>query len=536
MTSPVTIHAGADAQALLNDLDFLARWRDLYECAPEATAFQGVAFVKCWYDSYASSFEPVIVCWRDSAGGLQGLLTLAESRLGRRLVATGTHQAEYQSWLARADGAIPFMEQAWASLRSRFPGQALRFKYLPDGLCRELAEATDLRRFAEIVPRRRPVMTLDDAQHAASLRKKSNKSRLNRLRKLGEVRIERVTSATHLDAVFDEIIGCYDLRQGAINNNCPFQDDPAKRAFHLALLHDPDLLHVALLRVGADIAAAHLGVATRDVVHLGIIAHSPAYTRYSAGKILLMLLGQQLADEGFAMLDLTPGDDPWKERFADRHEQVCELTLHPSRLSHVSRRLEKTALSLVKSAAAMVGVTPPRVRAAAGRLAAWRQRSMASGLAGAECDFFRYTGEPPRDGGSEACVNRDVLADLLKFQPANGSLSRQAFLADALARLENGEHVYTSSRNGRLLYCIWVRRVADAHILHAACEAPDPGILSRDLGQILAELRRSGDLGEIQLVLARDSRAWRQAAEALGFQYRGRISAAQPHPARGHRE
>jgi len=53
-------------------------------------------------------------------------------------------------------------------------------------------------------------------------------------------------------------------------------------------------------------------------------------------------------------------------------------------------------------------------------------------------------------------MNRDRLGDLVCFEPSQPWQDKQAFLAEALARLERGEHVYTYVDGGRLLHSGWL--------------------------------------------------------------------------------
>ncbi len=119
-----------------------------------------------------------------------------------------------------------------------------------------------------------------------SLRKKSNRSRINRLERLGAVELVQLHSRADLESMIERIATFCDLRQGAINATLPFRDDPFKREFMLRLADACDLTHCTALLVGAEPAALHLGFRNDKDVVLGLIAHSPFLARHSPGKLV----------------------------------------------------------------------------------------------------------------------------------------------------------------------------------------------------------------------------------------------------------
>ena len=379
----------------------------------------------------------------------------------RRLVVAGDHQAEYQTWLSLTS-APEFVCETLTRLHAAFPSARLTLKYLPPNapLDRLLA-VSSLQSRLRVRRHRRPLMKIDTAEATASLQKKSNKSRINRLKRIGEVTLERITDAAAFESVFDEIIAQYDFRQAALNNVAPFREDPCKRLFHVELLRrDPSLLHVTALKVAGNIVAAHIGVVSHHQVHLSIVAHSPTYGPYSPGKLLLLFLGKRLGEEGIHYLDLTPGGDPWKERFADQHDEVHELDIWRGRAArHVALSGER-AYAAAKYAAALVGIQPRNVKSLLRTVAELTRAILrtVSGSARHTRREIRLFSQPP--GASPlpiaSDVRKDSVSDLLDFTPPDRLDGTERFFADALHRLENGEHVYTLVRNGRLRQYAWV--------------------------------------------------------------------------------
>ena len=454
MTGAVALYEDAQARRLLDDTAFIAAWRRLHGLSQGATAFQGPQFAVPWYQHYEAEYSPWLLTRRGIDGELIGLLALAYDNRSGSLIVAGGHQAEYQGWLAHANCSTIFIADAWRAIRARLPAVTLNFKYLPPALPRDAWRSVTLRGLVEPLARGRPLMRLDPERIEESLRKKGNKSKLNRLARLGEVRLERLRSAQALEPYFDQIIAYYDMRQGAVHDSCPFLTDAHKRALHLAWAEQPELLHVTILSVGGRLAAAHIGAISRDTVHLGIIAHSPLYAEYSVGKLQLLLLARHLAQEGFKTFDLTPGDDPWKERFADEHDEVYELRMFASAWARLRATVPQRVATMAKGSARVFGITPDRWRR-------WHQRGrtrIGGGISTPDTnECWRRVGNamPAEPAGALAV---DAVGDLVLVPTPR---TRKQFLTSALTRLEHKEHVYTKVYGGRLRYCAWSRQTED---------------------------------------------------------------------------
>lgn len=375
----VAIRIGDKAWDLLSSPGFLLDWQDLEAACPWATPYQSSHFIVTWLRHYRARFAPVVVTLRSPEGGLSGLLVLAASLERDELVVAGAHQAEYQAWLAAPESHAEFIARAVSALDEVLPGQDLRFRYLPPGLpVRELLEQPLFAERAGLETHARPLMRLEQSAVRESLRKKSNKSRWARLQRLGPLEFARLTDPQDFAEVFDDIIASYDARQSAMKGVLPFAQDPCKKAFHLELMRArPDFLHVTATTLSGRVIAAHIGVTGREAVHLSILCHSDMHASQSPGKLHLLRLGELLLQEGKSLLDLTPGGDPWKERFSNAHDEVYELTVFRSATARRIRRLHLEAKRLLKGAARAVGVSPTGARRA---LLDFRRRWLRGGV------------------------------------------------------------------------------------------------------------------------------------------------------------
>jgi len=456
----VKIASGADAEALLRDPEFQRQWRLLHQSCPWATSFQGPDFVLTWYRIYRGCFEPVLVTGWSTGGELVGLLMLAIGADRPELAAAGAWQAEYQCWLSSPACQESFIKSSVCALSARFRGWRLRFHCLPAAAPVGWTVSCPLwRRRCQLHVLARPLMQVEPGgRHAASLRKKSNKSRLSRLRRLGEVRLERITDPAALAGLLDRIIENYDLRMAALSGTAPFREDPQKKAFYLGLM-EAGLLHVTVLWAGRTLVSAHLGFIEADTVGVGVLAYSPFHAENSPSKLHLLLLAQQLAAQGFAALDLTPGGE-YKERFATSHERVYSLTVFFSRKQFLAAVALQAVRSLASRALARLGVRPHSLKRFAENLRSagpcgWLRNAFWRLGRGPGYQVFGLgSSDPPGEGAG--FFSRDSLPDLLAYAGDADVAARKRFFLKSWRRLQSGCHAYARVESGCLSHWCWL--------------------------------------------------------------------------------
>ncbi len=547
----IEVVRGNDAFSLLECAEFLSEWSRLCEQCPWATAFQGSGFCTAWYRTYSERFEPLLVMSHDESGRLNGLLPLGVSPGDGRLVVAGDWQAEYHCWISAPNIADSFPWQAAQSFQRRFPRAVLTFQYLPPKAPLSWLTYPEASRTCKLERHRRPLLCFGDGTEiAASLKKKSNKSRLSRLEKMGPANFAQVTDSTEFERVLDEMIPWVDFRQAALHGNAPFLD-ALKRAFYLAIFDVPGLMHVTTLRFGRHLVAAHIGARSHREVQLGIIAHSPFLSRHSPGKFHILFLAQMLMREGYEQLDLTSGGDSYKDRFANAEDEVHTLTVYPSR----TQRRKADLLAGVKArAGAMlkkVRVSPSRLKTLAAKLARAHFR-------GTAMRFFRntrawiacrrelrlYSFDASRANEIEAAgpVRRDSLEDLLLYQPAESWLPREKLLSEALRQIEDGNHVYSCAEDGRLLHFGWLIErqtksfAAEVHQEHhfppdsavlfgfyTVPSARGRGLYARSLCTILRDAAAIPGTKKVYISVLADNTPSRHVIEKVGFTYEGSL-------------
>lgn len=543
--STAAIHTGNSARELLQSSLFQAKWRALGAACPWATPLQLPEFVTTWFDHYGIAYEPTVITVESNDDRFIGLLVIARHRGTDRFVVAGAHQAEYQAWLSLPEILAATLDAMLRTFQHAFPRHSLRFKYLPPSMpCAELKRSSVISSCAEMQLHKRPLLRIRPAEIDESFRKKSNKSRFNRLARSGTVLFQRIHTADQFEHYFDEIIAQYDFRQGAVNDSLPFSNDPHKKAFVLDLLRKhPDLLHVTVTTLNEMPIAAHIGIIDDTTVSLAILAYSPFFSAHSPGKLHLMNLSRLLETEKIDCLDLTPGGDPWKERFANDHDEVWEMQIHPSALARNTRIMKSDAIALAKRTLPLIGLTPQSARAIIEkmrRITLPRVLGKVRRFLWERTEFRVYrhsaSSSTPLDDGIS--LKRDNLKDILKFKPAQSWQTMQGFLSGALHRLEHEEHVYTLADEHRLLHYGWLiegQKRACFSEVRQGFEYPegstvlydfytDPsargrGLYSGSLRALLKAIFSSGETQHAYISVLADNAPSRHVIEKLGFEY-----------------
>jgi CelD/BcsL family acetyltransferase involved in cellulose biosynthesis len=510
-------HIGSDA--------FAALWKALHARCPWATGCQHPDFVLPWYDIYRERHAPFVLVDAAADGSLRGLLTLALNQDGTRLTGAGAAQAEYQGWIAGTVHADRFAQDAFACIRAALPQAQTSLKYLPPGIPLGFLHAsTGDRKYCVLHAHARPVLRIDPVAMEKLRRKKTHRQNANRLSRLGPLAFERVTGEAQFRRMFDDICLQYDFRQAALHRQTPFLSDPLKKRFYLELQRR-GMLHTTVLTVGDALAAAHIGLLSKDrTVHLGISTHAPALAAHSPGQLLLALLGSQLAADRIDMLDLTPGGDPYKEHFASDHDEVFELTMAGSVAQRVRaqaaagvRRTGKALLQMSGRRKVDVVEAMERLRALARRVDADGPRDVPrTGRA-----LWRLAPGTLRRSAGALPVSRNSLEDVFKYDESAATVTRGMFIGTAMKRLEQGCELFCYAPCDKLVLHCW----ASARCGKGACPAPAQSV--ENGATVLFDLQAHSEEASDELMqrfVERILAALDQTAADAAVYYSGRLS------------
>ncbi|GAA0369750.1 hypothetical protein GCM10009092_37540 [Bowmanella denitrificans] len=509
-----------------------------------ATPFQSPQYILTWFNHY-QDFSPLALIQEDEQGQLSALLVMARHHISGRLVVAGDHQAEYQCWICRKEHQDVFISLALQKLLENQPLIApLRIRYIPSRVPLDCVKTGALQDVVEFVTHKRPLLKIDSEEIENSFRKKSNKSRFNRLKKHGELSFKLLHTRTELEQYLDAIIAQYDLRQGANNNSFPFLEDSAKKAFHLDLFESyPNMFHNTVTLIDNVPIAAHIGVVGRDQIHLAILAHSPFFADHSPGKLHIMQLSRDFAENNIACLDLTPGGDLWKERFANDHDQVTEIRIYPSKATRDAANAKQIRLNRMKSLAGNVGISPSTVRVVLSTMKKLTPRQLFTRLGNmlprtVEMRFYRHTPESAARVAEKSDVAVNKLADMLTYRSGQGLPDLCQFSSQCLNRFEQGEVSYSIRIDGVLAHCGWMIKYQkeslvseigasycfpdNSAVLYDFCSDPEvrgKGLYQKTIKHMLADTERLADAKYVYISVRADNKVSRHVIEKLGFEY-----------------
>src|SRR5690606_2214985 len=87
---------------------------------------------------------------------------------------------------------------------------------------------------------------------------------------------------------------------------------------------------LSTLRVDGRLIAAHLGLASRRVMHWWIAAYEPDFAKYSPGMILMYHAIEAAGGNGMLRIELGPGEYRYKRSFGSAGDAVAEGAVVPS--------------------------------------------------------------------------------------------------------------------------------------------------------------------------------------------------------------
>lgn len=462
---------------LLSDKDFQLNWDLLHSSCPWSTVFQSREFVTTWYGIYKSKFIPILLKSEDN-GKLTGLLALALPRENIRqatrrppvscIVGAGDNQAEYQVWLSdKMDGGA-FIQEALSKLLYRYKGYKIQLRYVPGQTPLEWASIDQFwskRCFLRQV--RQPLITFEEGRINAELRKKNRKEKINRLKRLGDLKFERITDRQIFLSIFDGLALQYDFRKEAMFNTSFFQTDSLRKDFLLALF-DQNLLHTTILTLNGEIIASNVGVTDGNWVHLqGINTHAPTFAKYSPGILHFLMLSRLLWEEGKQAFDLTPGADAYKDALATEYSSAFHVEIG-SKYSTSLKYAKLFLIDAVKRLGAKTGIQINNFNYLKNKglfLAKKITKGVlldgAVSLSGVKRDDnhteLSNNGFDKGTLPSQMKISQCSLSDLLAYDQIGSARTRWEFLEEAMRRLERGDRSYTWSESGRLLACVWLR-------------------------------------------------------------------------------
>lgn len=468
----IELRAGEGALKLLSDEKFQTEWDALYQSCYWATVFQAASYINTWYKLYKKNYIPILIT-AYKGNNLTGILNLCMSLQKLEITGTGASDAYYHTWLAEEYNKESFIKSALHKVREHFPGYNINLFQLPQLTPLQWLETDkEWKDFAVLKSYDRPLIDLTHPELPKLYTKKQFKENRNRLKRLGEVAFEHITCIDQLSGMFDEMMDQFDFRKGATLNILPFRSDPYKKEF-LMELFKMKMLHVAVLKLNDKVVASLIATIGKDKwVHgVGINTHAPTFAAYSPGFTSFILLAQQLAEGGHTMLDLSTGDQTYKQRLANSEDQVYGLMINCTKST---LKVPNSTKRLVIEKMSKVGIDYKMLRAKLKKnnklLTAkwhlfkqqgfykWIKVAVNIAIARNKEKIYKINTNKAKTLSKDTYVDisRNSIKDLLNFNAGHGLKTRWEFLAEAMCRLELGEQVFAYTENNTLKACIWL--------------------------------------------------------------------------------
>ncbi len=206
-------------------------------------------------------------------------------------------------------------------------------------------------------------MVINEEHFTSELKKKNRREKINRLKRLGDLKFERITDFNEFNAIFDDLALQSDFRKGAMYNKVAFKTDPLRKTFLLSLFKQNNI-HATVLKINDQIIAANVSIGTSKQLHLqGINSFAASLARHSPGIIQFLMLGKLLAEEGTEVFDLTPGADGYKDILATHHSVAYTLSIG-NKYHNITNRLQAGLNNSLKKAATVAGIKPDALKKA----------------------------------------------------------------------------------------------------------------------------------------------------------------------------
>jgi hypothetical protein len=462
----IELFEGKAAWQQLSNESFLSGWEKLFEDCPWATVFQSRAFITTWYNTYQQTYIPLFIVSYEGHN-LTGLLFLAKAEDGQ-IIGAGDSQAEYQVWLAKENNGNEFIGKALKLVGSHFPNKKVQLKYIPGNAPMHwVNESEFFKKRCLVKVFKQPLLKIKEEHFVNELQKKNRREKVNRLKRMGTLKFERVIEYAEFEAILDKLALQFDFRKKAVYNTAVFREDPKRKAFLLSLF-EQGLLHATILKLNEEIIASNVGVTGKSWVHLqGVNTHAPSFARYSPGILHLLMLGKQLASEGVTVFDLTPGDDPYKGQLATDYSEAFHLVVSSS-YQRLASRLKLAAAEQLKKLLLSIGFTPSKIKWQSWKLRERYQHILKEGLpfsikyfiskivASNKESVYAFQHDQVLPSYEGVTINKNALSDLLCFDPKGSALNAWAFFEDAMRRFEDGETSFSYCEGGQLQACIWL--------------------------------------------------------------------------------
>ncbi len=459
MTITVKIIRGDDALKYASDKAFLNKWKTLADNTAHKTVFQQSEFVSLWFHHYQQYFEPILVIGFSGSEELVGLIPLAIERNSGILTQAGAQLAEYSGWLCTSNDNDAFLQAAFKAIKSDIPFSQWKWTYIAPDTDTSWLRSNQLKNtgiYAQFESMDSPILDLHDEEKLKKvLKNKSVKSKINRLKRKGELKIQRITEQSRALELMDQVTDLVNFRHESAHHDAAFEDDQLQRSFYEARNNNLKDNHFSVLWVGEKLLAFHYGYIDEDSIYIGLSAFDPTESKHSPGVIFLIYLANLLIEEGIRYIDLTPGGDEYKERLSNTHNVLYIPTIHTSMLEQSKQSLKKNCKALAINALRSCNIDKDQIKKR------FNKESNTKTYSQNDFDLYsiksdRYVVKQSHQGQN---INIQSYSDLLDYKQSDNNISRQMILSDATYRFSREDTLFTIHQNSQLHAFSWLSKI-----------------------------------------------------------------------------
>ena len=455
MSLTIKIIQGDAVHALMREPEFLNAWELLATLTPHVTVFQEPPFVTCWYQQYRAAYTPILVLGYSNDNTLSGLLPLAMNITNQALSHAGDQQVEYSGWLCTKEYKQTFISQALATVNRQFTYSKWLWSTIPPHadvtwLTEPGKELKNLYTTFEVIDS--PMLDLHNEEKLKKvLKNKSVKSKINRLKRIGELRIERITDSQRVTELIDDIANLVNFRHGAAHGDLAFREDPYQQDFYHARGSNLINNHFSVLWLGEKILAFHFGGIDKNTIYIGLSAFDPTYSKHSPGVIFLIYLANLMNEEGIRYIDLTPGGDEYKERFSNQHHTLYCPTFFNSATSKYQYYCKKHLKKSVLSSLNKLGIDKNKIV----------RDTNSNHSDSAKKSYIVLKSDITKiqtKSNEHQSINIQKYSDLLLHPEVDDSHKMQPLLSSATQRFSKEETLFSLVENNRLKGIFWMSK------------------------------------------------------------------------------
>ena len=437
---------------IIKDDDFIANWQLLAKVSKEFTLIQEPDLVVAWYQAYKNEYDPLMVVAKDEGDNVVGILPLAISLEDGGISHAGHGQAEYNGWIAKQELEEEFLVESLILLKQQCGLSKWDWGWMPPNANTDWlksAKLTEQGIYVNLGHCELPVYDLSDTDRIAQIKKsKSTKSKINRLKRAGDLKIERITEVSRAKEVFADLKKISNFRNLAVYDNMPFVgEDSNKEQWHLNHLDGSDNVHFTVLWQGDEFLACNFGFCSEDTVIIGLFTYNPVQGGHSPGNVFLIELIEFITNEGFRTLDLSPGGDLYKERFCNAHITLTKPVFSFNKFSKYKNDAITFAKNKVKQKYSYRDIV-------AFKSSFKKKVNEFRKSTNNEYELLKFISK-----GQSACdiqVECQKFDDLLLYKETEGYKKQSEVVFSSLKNFERGDFLYTFTQDGELLFYTWV--------------------------------------------------------------------------------